>query len=73
MKTMRAPSLTESEIEAILTVSGDADSWATAVSVCPDEGDAALLHDAYERGIAKLVGVLARRREARERAEGSGR
>lgn len=73
MRTMRAPSLTESEIEAVLAVSGDANSWETALSVSADEKEAARLHDAYERGIAKLVGMLARRKEARGRARASGR
>lgn len=70
MRTMRAPSLTESEIEAVLAVSGDANSWETALSVSADEKEAARLHDAYERGITKLVGMLARRREAREHSKG---
>jgi hypothetical protein len=66
MKTTRAAPLTESEIEAVLTVSGDANSWETALSVSSDEEEAVWLHDAYERGIAKLAGMLSRRRAGRK-------
>lgn len=66
----RARALTECEMEAVLAVSGDADSWATCLSVTADQDEAVRLHDAYERGIAKLAGELVRRREQREARRG---
>lgn len=59
----RPTTFTEAEIEAILAVSGDANSWETCLSVSVDEKEATYLHDAYENGIAKLVDLLVRKRK----------
>ena len=63
----RIPKLTRAELDAVLSVAGDADAFETTSSVTESAREARAMLNAFERGTDKLRTALARAEEAARR------
>lgn len=59
------PVLTEKELDAVLSVAGDADAYATIASITETDTDARRVIDDFESGMEKLRKMLGNRRRSR--------